>query len=89
MLLFLISCLRAIVEMLALCLIAQAVLYVLAGQGRECNPIYRFFALVSRGPQQVIARCLPKSSRPLLTGMVTLLLLFFVWIGLAILRRFL
>lgn len=48
MLYFLLSALRAIVEMLGLCLLAQGALHVLAGQGRLENPLYRFFALLSQ-----------------------------------------
>ena len=86
---FCISALRAIVEMLGLCLIAQALLYLMAGQGRSKNPIYRFFALLTRGPQHCVAACLPAKTPSTLIAGLTFLLLFCCWIGLAILRRFL
>ncbi len=89
MLLFLISALRALIEMLGLCLLAQGALYLIAGSGRERNPIYRFFALMTRGPQRLIAICLPKTTSPFLIALATLFVLFALWIGLAILRRFL
>jgi len=88
-LLFLISALRALIEMLGLCLLAQGALYLIAGSGRERNPIYRFFALMTRGPQRLLAACLPQSASPFLIALVTLLVFFVLWIGLAILRRFL
>jgi hypothetical protein len=86
---FFLSALRAIVEMLGMCLLAQGVLYLLAGEARERNPVYRFFALLSRGPRQLVACCLPGSVRPWAVSLLTFLLLFTLWLGLAILRRFL
>lgn len=89
MLFFLISALRAIVEMLGLCLLAQGVLYLLAGQGRYRNPVYQFFALIGRGPQNLLARYLPAGIAPHSLALLTFLLLLALWIGLAILRKLL
>lgn len=87
MLSFLISALRAVVEMLGLCLLAQAVLHVLAGRSRQNNPVYRFFALLTRGPQQIVARCLPIKLSPGKLAVLTFLLLLILWLGLAALRK--
>lgn len=86
---FAIGALRAIVEMLGLCLIAQGVLHVVAGRGRQGNFIYRFFALVTHAPRTFIARLLPQGSSAALIGFITFAGLFAVWIGLAVLRKFL
>ena len=59
MILFAISALRAVVEMLAMCLLAQGVLYLLAGQRRADNPIYRLFALLTHPPRRLVASLLP------------------------------
>lgn len=88
MLYFLISALRAIVEMLGLSLLAQGVLYFVAGSGRAHNPVYQLFALISRGPRRMVARILPASCSPLTVAVVTFILLFCLWIGLAIFRGF-
>ena len=77
---FLISALRAIVEMLGLCLIGQGVLYLLTGSRRQQNAIYRFFDLLTRPPRQFVALFLLRS----VSG---LLVLFTLWIGLAWLRK--
>lgn len=85
--LFLISAIRAVVEMIGLCLIGQMVLHVLAGERRHANPIYRFFDLVTRAPRALVARCLPKGASPVSVGLCCLLLLFLMWIGLAAVRQ--
>jgi hypothetical protein len=89
MLVFMIGALRSIVEMLGLCLIGQGVLYLLAGQHRQQNAIYRFFDLLTRPPRQLVAMMLPKQASGKAVGMGAFVLLFLVWIGLAWLRKFL
>jgi hypothetical protein len=84
---FLISALRALVEMLGLCLIGQGVLYLLAGSRRQQNAIYRFLDLLTRPPRQVAALLLPRGASELLVGLLALMLLFILWIGLAWLRK--
>lgn len=84
--LFLIGALRAVVEMLGLCLLGQAVLSPLARRGG--NPIHALFALLTAPPRRLVAACLPRRAGSLLVGVSTFLLLFVVWIGLAVLRKF-
>lgn len=85
----LISALRALVEVALLFLSGQGILYVLAGQRREQNVIYRLFQLLTRPvlgaarmlmPRVVIDRHLP---------MLTFLILLWAWLALAFLRRWL
>ncbi|MDR1995869.1 hypothetical protein [Azonexus sp.] len=85
--LFTIGALRAIVEMLGLCLLAQAVLYLLCGRQRAANPIYRLFALITDAPRRLAARLLPAGAAPRLAGTLCFILLFAAWIGLAWLRK--
>lgn len=87
MLAFLISALRAIIEMLGLCLLAQGFLYFLAGQKRASNPVYQLFALLTSAPRRLLARCLPGGTSPLVVGMLCFVSLFLLWIGLAAVRR--
>ncbi|MBL8419004.1 MAG: hypothetical protein JNK92_00040 [Dechloromonas sp.] len=84
---FLISALRAIVEMLGLCLMGQGVLYLLTGSRRQQNAIYRFFDLVTRPPRQFVALFLPRSVPGVLVGLLSFVLLSMLWIGLAWLRK--
>ena len=89
MLVFVIGALRAIVEMLGLCLIGQGVLYLLAGRGRQQNAMYRFFDLLTRPPRRLTALLLPKRASGSMVGPLAFVLLFVLWIGLAWLRKFL
>jgi hypothetical protein len=87
--LFLIAALRAIVEMLGLSLLALGFLHVISGARREHNPIYQLFALVTRLPLRLVGRLLPTGSPSWLVGALCFMVLFALWIGLAVLRSFL
>ena len=86
---FCISALRSVVEMLGLCLLGQAMLYLLAGKNRDKNPIYQFFALISRRPQQLVAQALPTNTSAWFIRVACFLLLFMLWIALAWIRKLL
>jgi hypothetical protein len=88
-LLFCISALRSILEMLGLCLLGQALLYLLAGSNREKNPIYQFFAIITRRPQQLAGKLLPSQTSSWIIGTVCFFLIFVLWIGLAGIRKLL
>ena len=89
MLVFMIGALRAIVEMLGLCLIGQGFLHLLVGERRQQNAIYRFFDLLTRPPLRIAAMLLPKRCSQSAAGLLAFSLLFTLWIGLAWLRKFL
>lgn len=86
---FLLGALRAIVEMLGLSLLALGFLHLIAGSRREGNPIYQLFALITRLPLRVTAALLPAACPSWLVGLICFLLLFLLWIGLALTRVFL
>lgn len=86
--LFLIAALRAIIEMLGLCLIGQGMLALLAGSKRQVNPIYRLFALITHAPRRVVAHLLPKAAGEKTIGICCFVVLFCLWIGLALMRKF-
>jgi len=88
MLLFLIAACRSILEMLALCLVGQAVLALLCGSGRERNPVYRLFALITRAPRCLTTRLSFRPVDGFANGMICLLLLLILWVGLAWMRKF-
>ena len=85
---FLISAIRAIIEMLGLCLIAQGVMYLLAGQQRQQNPVYQLFALITAAPMRLAGALLPTGASATMAGLLCFLILFVSWIGLAVLRKF-
>lgn len=85
--LLLLGVLRALVEVSLLFLLGQGVLALLAGPRRHGNTIYQLFVIVTRpvlwaarkiSPPQVIDKHLPA---------VAFFLLFWLWIGLAYLKR--
>lgn len=86
--LFLIGALRAIVEMLGLCLLAQGLLHLLAGPRRTHNAIYQLFALITRPPRRLVARVLPAHAGSKTVAIATFCLLICLWIGLALARKF-
>ena len=86
--LFLIAALRAIAEMLLLCLVAQGFLYLLAGQKRATNPIYELFSLLTRPPRTLMACLLPRHASARTVAIICFLILFLLWFGLALIRKF-
>ena len=88
MTLALISGLRAIVEMLGLCCLAQGFLYMLAGHKRASNPIYQLFALITQAPRRLVARLLPTGTGQITIGVICFAILLSLWAGLAIMRKF-
>jgi len=87
MLIFWLSALRAIVEMLALCLLGQGVLWLISGRQRVDNPVYRFLAFLTFPPRQLLAHCLPVRTSPLVVGCLCFLILLLIWLGLAFFRQ--
>jgi hypothetical protein len=88
MLLFVIGALRAIVEMLGLCLVAQGVLHLLAGNGRAANPVYQLFSIITAPPRRLVAWLLPQRAGATTIGIVCFALLLLLWVGLAVTRKF-
>jgi hypothetical protein len=79
--------LRAMVEVALLALLGQGILALLSGAQKATNPIYRLFALVTR-PVIRAARLI--TPRPILDRhlpVVTFLLLLWLWIFLAWMKR--
>lgn len=87
--LFIIAALRAVLEMLGLCLLGQGLLYLIAGAGRRRNPIYRLFAVVTAPPLALVRRAMPHGCSAKAAGFMTLATIFAAWIALALLRKFL
>lgn len=86
--LFLIGALRAVVEMIGLCLLAQGLLYLIAGKGRDRNLIYRFFAIITTPPCKLVRVVMPSFVTDRVIPVLTFLLLVAFWMTLAFLRKF-
>jgi hypothetical protein len=86
--LFLISALRAILEMLGLCLLGQGVLYLIAGRQRAGNRVYQLFSLITEAPRRIGAIFLPRSANGALVGIFTFAIVLLLWLGLAFIRKF-
>jgi hypothetical protein len=86
--LFLVGALRAVIELIGLCLLGQGVLYVIAGAGRERNLVYKLLALLTEPPRRLVRLALPKPVPDGVVPTLTFALLFFFWIGLAWMRTF-
>lgn len=87
MVLFLVGAIRAVIEMLGMCLLGQGILYFLAGRGRANNPIYQLFDLITRPPRRIVERILPPASGAMI-GVAYFAILLLLWIGLAFVRKF-
>ncbi len=84
---FMISALRAVVEMLLYCLVAQWLLGLLCGGQKTQNLIYQLFALVNRPWRKCLAMLLRRQENSLLVSIAGFVVLFTLWIGLAIFRN--
>lgn len=86
--LFALSAVRSLAEMLGLCLLAQAALYVLAGSKRQENAVYRLFDLITQPARMVVAKVMPKSASAFPISLACFLLVFSIWIFIPIWRKF-
>lgn len=85
--LFLLGAARALIEVALLALLGQGVLALLAGAMRQGNPVYRMLQIIT----QPVLRLARKLAPPLIVDthlpFVAFFLLFWLWIGLAYLKR--
>ncbi len=84
---FVLGVLRALVEVAGLFLLAQGVLYLLAGAGRERNVVYQGFRIVTRPVIRMVRIILPRRIVDRHVPVVAFFLLFWAWIALAYVRR--
>lgn len=87
--LFLVSILRALVEVALLSLLGQGAVGLLSGARRESNPIYRLFQVVTRPVIVLTRRLLPKAILDRHVPVVAFFLSFWLWIVLAYVKRLL
>ena len=87
MTLYLISAVRSVIEMLALCLAGQGFLYLVAGRNRADNYVYRLFDLITNAPRKLLSSVLPASAGPVAGGIFSFVILVLLWLGLAFIRK--
>lgn len=87
--LLLVSILRALVEVAGMFLLAQGILFVLAGATREKNIVYQLFRIITR-PVIVITRLVtPRVVVDKHIPFVAFFILFWLWLLLAYVKRLL
>lgn len=86
---FLVRGLRVLVEVAGLALLGQGLLAVLAGKAREQNLVYRLFQVVTRPVIRVARAITPRFILDRYLPLVGFLLLLWLWIALAFVKRFL
>ncbi len=55
----LIGIVKALIEVAGMCVIAQMLVGLLSGAGRQNNPIYRLFAVITRPVHGLVRRIMP------------------------------
>lgn len=86
--LLIISIARAIVEVAGFSLLGQGLLALFAGRSRDQNVVYRLFQIVT-GPVVKAARIItPRLVVDRHIPLVAFFLLFWLWIGLAMAKRY-
>ncbi len=85
--LFIVSALRALVEVAMLALLGQGLLALLAGVRRGTNPIYRMFQIVTQPVLRGMRFVAPKVILDKHLPFVAFFVLFWTWILLAYAKR--
>lgn len=85
--LFLVSALRALVEVALLALVGQGLLAILAGARRGTNPIYRLFQIITQPVIKAVRFVTPRLVVDKHLPFVAFFLLFWLWILLAYVKR--
>ena len=81
--LLILSVLRALVEVALLALLGRGALALLAGAGRQSNPIYQLFVIVTGPAIRLVRRLTPPFIIDRHLPIVTFFVLFWLWIFLA------
>ena len=85
--LLILGILRALVEVAMLFLVGQGLLAVLAGSRRHTNTIYQLFVLITSPVVKIVRRISPPQVIDKHLPFVAFFVLFWLWIGLAWLKR--
>ncbi len=85
--LFILGILRALVEVAMLFLLGQGLLALLAGRGRDNNPMYRLFLIITGPVVKAMRFVTPKQIIDKHIPYMAFAVLFWLWIALAWLKR--
>lgn len=86
--LFLLSVLRALVEITGCFMIGQGMLALLAGKSRQQNFVYQLFRIVTTPVIRATRFVTPRFVRDEHIPLAAFMLLAWLWIGLAIAKRY-
>jgi uncharacterized protein YggT (Ycf19 family) len=86
---YILSALRALVEVALLALLGQGAVALLAGARRATNPVYQLFAIITRPVLRVVRILAPRPIIDRHIPFVAFFLLFWLWIFLAWAKRYL
>ena len=78
--LLLVSILKALSEILALSLLGQGVLWLIAGRSRDGNFVYKMFATVTRPVMRLARLIMPRFVLDRHIWLVAVLIVFIVWV---------
>lgn len=85
--LLILGILRALTEVSLLFLLGQGILALLAGSRRHTNTVYQLFVIVTRPILKIVRKVAPPQIIDKHLPFVAFFLLFWLWIGLAYLKR--
>lgn len=85
--LFILGVLRALIEVAMLFLLGQGLLAVLAGSRRHDNMMYKLFVIVTGPVIKAMRFITPRQIIDKHVGFIAFAVLFWLWIGLAWLKR--
>jgi len=83
-----ITLLRGLVEVAGLALLGQGLLALLAGKYRHDNAVYKVFQIVTGPVVKAVRVITPRVVIDAHIPMLAFFLLFWLWFGLAVLRRY-
>jgi hypothetical protein len=87
--LLIVTILRALVEVAGFALLGQGLLAVLAGKKRDDNFVYRLLQIVTSPIIKLVRFITPRFVLDAHMPLLTFFLLLWVWLGLALLKRYL
>lgn len=80
--LFIVSTLKALVEVAALALLAQGLIGLLAGRAKHDNLVYRLFLVVTSPVTRTVRKISPQFISDRHIGLSSFFILFWLWIAL-------
>jgi len=86
--LLLLSILRVFVEVAGYTLIGQGILGLFAGKSRDTNFVYRLMQIITGPPVKLVRVITPRLIIDKHIPFVTFFILFWLWIGLAVAKRY-